>query len=364
MEQRRMTGTVVAPFDTLEMSTLTEWRALVESRGCNPSLLPDWIAVNQTTLAERGDRLEVLIDRDASGGLLSVVPYYVRRERMLRLPLKVLHLGTNLMSYHAEWLTRGEPRAALEALLDRAAGWDALYAANMLASGPHLEALRQFAADHGASLDCLPSDSSPYLTLTGSFEQLVAGQNKKSRYKLRKRQEDHAFAEGWHLEWFVAPNDVERLLGAMLHIESRSWKADAGSSIEAAGSEHTYHRELLPFLARTGMLHAAVLYRHDAPVAYSLCCLFAGWFGHLKTSFDQAFGNSSPGSYVIDASIERAIAVGAREFDFLGAAAPHKLAWTDTVREHVNVYLFAPRALPQAIGALKRARHKRAGADG
>ena len=85
--------------------------------------------------------------------------------------------------------------------------------------------------------------------------------------------------------------------------------------------ELKYHRRLLPVLAQDGALLANVLHRAERPIAYSLCCHCHGWVGHLKTSFDQEFASLSPGGYVIDASVERAFDLKAREFDFLGDAA-------------------------------------------
>ena len=46
----------------------------------------------------------------------------------------------------------------------------------------------------------------------------------------------------------------------------------------------------------------------------------------------------------------------ADSLDFLGDAAPHKLAWSDTVRAHENLWLYAPRILPRLIGRAKLAR--------
>jgi hypothetical protein len=101
------------------------------------------------------------------------------------------------------------------------------------------------------------------------------------------------------------------------------------------------------------MLRAGVFYVHGVPAAYSLCCQFGPWVGHLKTSFDERFACLSAGAIVIDASIREALTLGAKEFDFLGAAAGHKLAWTNLTRPHAHFFLYAPRLKPRMIGSLK-----------
>ena len=62
---------------------------------------------------------------------------------------------------------------------------------------------------------------------------------------------------------------------------------------------------------------------------------------------------------MIDTSIERAFALGAKEFDFLGNAGSHKLAWTSNLRSHADYFLFAPRLKARLVGMLKLMRAKK-----
>lgn len=101
----------------------------------------------------------------------------------------------------------------------------------------------------------------------------------------------------------------------------------AGSRTAARDQELNHHRLPLPVLAREGALLASVLYRPARPIAHSLCCHYGRRIGRRKTSCDQKFESLSPGAYVVDVLVEGAFDLKAREFDFLGDAAPHKLAW-------------------------------------
>lgn len=264
-----------------------------------------------------------------------------------------LELGSNLMSYHAELVSKAQYADVIGALLDSQSAWDVFHVANVDAASRTAKALLEVAAKLDAPLQVIPSDRSPYLPIAETWEQFIAGKGKKFRYKLRRRSDDIERDGGCELRWFGPNDDMERLLHDVLAIETRSWKAGSGLAIGSRELELTYHRLLLPYLQHGRMLVANVLYRQGQPIAYSLCCECRGWMGHLKTSFDQDYERLSPGGFVIDACVRRAFESGAREFDFLGAAAPHKLAWTSFVRAHNNYYLFAPRLVPKLIGRAK-----------
>ena len=72
----------------------------------------------------------------------------------------------------------------------------------------------------------------------------------------------------------------------------------------------------------------------------------------MKTSFAQDIRDA--GFRVIHASLERVFRDQAREYDFLGAAAAHKLRWTDRVRAHEDKWLFARHWRGHALLRLKR----------
>jgi CelD/BcsL family acetyltransferase involved in cellulose biosynthesis len=273
---------------------------------------------------------------------------------MLGVRVSVLQPGSNLMSYHADVIATAGVEEVLEALLRKTSDWDVFHFANVPLESAAASALHALAPRVGSWLQVIEGDESPYLAINGTWANYFGSRSKKFRYKHRQRRELFANDPVFSLRWFNGPGEVERLLADMLAVEQRSWKSEAGLSIAGRELELEYHRRLLPVLAQDGALLANVLYRAERPIAYSLCCCCQGWIGHLKTSFDQEFASLSPGGYVIDASVERAFALQAKEFDFLGDAAPHKLAWTSTSRKHGDFFLFGRMWKGRIVGLIKR----------
>jgi CelD/BcsL family acetyltransferase involved in cellulose biosynthesis len=71
----------------------------------------------------------------------------------------------------------------------------------------------------------------------------------------------------------------------------------------------------------------------------------------LKTSFDDQFKAFSPGTHLVDLSVEQAFRAGAREFDFLGDRMRHKLEWTDQVRSHQTLYIYHSNSIKARLAA-------------
>jgi CelD/BcsL family acetyltransferase involved in cellulose biosynthesis len=343
-------------FDELGVEALREWSALISATGANPTLSHDWLRVSMSALARPDENIQVCVFRGPDGALRGLLPFYHSRTRMLGLGMKQLELGSNFMSYHATLLAPGFECPALDTLLRGIPGWDIFRASNIVTGSPAAMALEEIGAQMGLKVLKLAGESSPYLRISSGWEEFLATRNKKFRYKFKKRHESISADASCQLVWYTSREGVERLLADMLTIERASWKVGEGTDIGSRDQEVRYHNLLLPALAGAGWLLGLVLYKSGQPIAYSLCCHADGWFGHMKTSFDSAYAELSPGAIVIDASVEKAFALRAREFDFLGDAAQHKLAWTSTVRQHTDYLLFARSLKPRLVAMLKTLR--------
>lgn len=347
----------VQTFATLTSEQLRQWQELADSLEANFSLSPGWIEITARS-HDIIDDVEVLT---ATSGqeLLAAMPVIFSKARSCGVPLKILELVGNYVSYHHSLVTRLEAHDALRLVLDFAKSRraDVVHFAGVEDDSGLVEALRLADVRGESTVHRLPGEASPYLRLNLGWDALVASQPKKFRYKLRKREEALSSSGRLSMRWYSAPHDSPDLLMAMQRIEGSSWKQNAGVAIFARPQETRYHELLIPFLAQQRALVANVLFSRDVPIAYNLCCLRNGWMGQLKTSFDASHAALSPGATVIDQVIRKAIELNAHEFDFLGDMDPHKLAWTKTIRTHSDYYLYSRSSLRgRLIGGAKRMR--------
>jgi CelD/BcsL family acetyltransferase involved in cellulose biosynthesis len=342
-----------APWDEALRRTGAAWPALASRVGANPTALPGWIGISLAALQPEGEVRAYLHFVD--GALQAVVPYRRTKRKFFGIPLRLLDLNVSVARYHYDFAAQSPPAATLAACLAdaRGPGWDLAFAGNVVVGSPFHAALLQMNEFQSCIVVRYPAETSPYLPLERSWEELVSTKQKKFRYNIRRRASDFSLQRGYVMSWFGEGADTERLLAHMLVIERGSWKARVGRAISDSTTETAYHRALLPWLARSGFLRANVLYRRSDPVAYNLCCRYGAWCGQLKTSFLESEASGSPGAHVIDAAIQDAIGADCTEFDFLGDADSHKLAWSKAVRTHEDVFLFRKNASAGPIGVLK-----------
>jgi CelD/BcsL family acetyltransferase involved in cellulose biosynthesis len=336
-----------------------DWTNLAKVTGANFSLYPGWTGI--TAGSHQIAASSVLLAKFRDDKLVAVFPTCESTGRFGMLPLKALGLVGNYVSYHNHLITSLKPCDAIGAIIEEgiARKTDLVHLAAIpddsdigryLKTGPKNKHFRTHA---------IAGESSPFLPLDKGWDDLLASKPKKFRYKLRKRSELLNSAENMTMQWYDKTANVAALLDAMQIVEENSWKKNAGVSIFEKDHERLYHEMLLPYLASQNAMFANVLFFNEVAIAYNLCCVWDGWVGQMKTSFDTRHAEISPGSIVIDSAIRHAIELGATEFDFLGDMDPHKLAWTKSVRSHTSYFLYLRSSLKgNIVGLLKDIRRR------
>jgi hypothetical protein len=347
----------IKPFSSLALPLIDAWAELIDRHSLNPSLQPGWLSAVLKSWEIPLASIQVFLVHNA-GVLEGVIPFLVETRRTFGLPLKVLSLTSNFVSYHPEIVCSKNVKKNLRSFLLEATKWDKTSIQGVVDDGPTAQAVREICAEQGWLVLESPVDLSPFLPLEGSWEDLQATKKRKFRYKVRKRNENLEMDDEFSMKWYRNQGDVTAYLDAFFAVEAKSWKSENGVEVSASNKEGRYYSELLPFLAENDALLANVLWHKETPIAYSLCCHWNGWVGHLKTGFNRSFEDISAGALVIDSSMKAAYDLNAREFDFLGTPGkmqpdPHKMHWTKQTRRHVSFEIFSSGVLPKLVGFAK-----------
>jgi CelD/BcsL family acetyltransferase involved in cellulose biosynthesis len=328
------------------------WESLLKSGGQNPSLHPEWLGATLSAWGQIGSTGIAVVH--SGNEAVAVIPFAVRRQTLLGMPLRCLELASNLFAYHAEIIASGNITRALgEFLAHRGLPrWDAFRALNIVAGGPTSQAIRALEGEALRGVSARPGEQSPYTLVDRDWTGYLATRNKKVRANVLRSARLMKDAGETGMVWYERGSDTRALLDAMLDIEVRSWKQDAGHAIVRGTPQCAYYERVLPWMAETGTLMANVLHIQDRPAAYTLCASWQGWVGQLKTSFIQELRDA--GSRVIHASLERAFTNGtSREYDFLGDTAPHKTRWADNIRPHEDLWAFPRHLRGRLFGGMK-----------
>ena len=339
-------------WDTAMREIGDAWRQLIRDKGYNPSLHPDWLGATISAWGLR-ESTQVAVIR-GRGDDLTVVPFFLQKQNLLRVPLQAVNLCTNIVSYHNQIVSSGDTAASLSALFaDRAfPRWDVFRLSQVPVDGETASAVRGLDRAVVAGMSTRSGENSPYLRVAGTWQEYLATRPKKLRANISRSQRLMRDAGETGLVWYARDADWRQLLREMLEVEARSWKAAAGVAIVAGSAQYDYYERLLPWLASDGLM-ANVLYVKERPVAYTLCATWQGWVGQLKTSYVEGLGDA--GSRVIHCSLERAFDEHQNEYDFLGDTAPHKMRWAHDVRAHEDLWVFCAHTKGRLLRLMKSA---------
>lgn len=335
-----------------QSSLSDEWRSLVDRNGLNPTLDPAWMDASIQSHGRAGDASVVVARRNS--GLVGVLPILYSAANVRGIPIRIVELASNLVSYHPEIPAEEAHAQMLTVALEDAYGgdWDVFRANAVPAGCPTSVLLQEYFQRRSGSLFVEGGETSPYLPIETTWGQFLKTRDtrfRSNRSRVVRRVDEYGSTE---TRWFEGCVDSAELLQDILQIERHSWKAAKGIAISDRDFEMAYHIRLLEMLGSKSAVFANVLYISNQPIAYVLCCNWRKWIGQLKTSFDSRYKHV--GAYVIDASIQRAFEVGATEYDFLGEATPHKLQWTNHTRIHHNYACYSSTARGMLIATGKR----------
>lgn len=242
-----------------------------------------------------------------------------------------------LFRRHAE----GCAEAAAHALLARREQWDVIWFHEQDAGNGALETFCTTLARRGVLHGRVPSSSCPYLTFTGSWEQLLATKSQKFRKNLKAARKKLQAAG--QLEYTNCAGDeqrLQRLFGEYELLESRGWKARKGVGVSQSVPHLRFYRHLIHAFGDSGRFVFRCLRVDGQLVAATFGLLHERRFYSLHIAHDAAHAACSPGTYLESLEIEECFAAGLDEYDFLGGFLTNKVRWASHSRDTVEVHLY------------------------
>jgi CelD/BcsL family acetyltransferase involved in cellulose biosynthesis len=193
--------------------------------------------------------------------------------------------------------------------------WDKLY----LCSLPHYSdthtQLTKAAQDRGWRVAVSQQDVCPVIALADSWNSYLAGINKKQRHEIRRKMRKiEAAAE---VRWYVV-DSMDGLAEAMaafidLHQKSTRDKRDFWSD-----EMISFFEAVVVELAQAGWLKLFFIEINGIKAAALLCFDYSNEFLVYNSGYDpEQFADLSPGNVLVSYSIQEAIRLGRRRYDFL-----------------------------------------------
>lgn len=304
-----------------------EWAVLADEVAADPFSRPEWTRAWAATIG--AEPLVATVRR--AGRLTAAYPMIRGRGRALRSAADwhTPHLDVVGDAGSATALVAGVVAQSRRITFDFASGVTADGARRALGEA-------RFLARERVRL------SSPWIDLAAGWEgyrdSIPSRKWREIRRRHRRLEEEGQVGYSEH----DGRTDLDRLLTAGFAVEGSGWKEVSGSAVRSDPRVEEFYRRVAGWAAECGMLRLHFLRLDGRPIAFDLAFVANGAEWLLKTGFDPSLFAFSPGSLLRAEVLERAFAAGLGRYEFLGAAAPWKLEWTDLTRDVVIIDGFAP----------------------
>ncbi|MBV8912829.1 MAG: GNAT family N-acetyltransferase [Acetobacteraceae bacterium] len=244
------------------------------------------------------------------GELVSVLPMYVLDEDGGR---KLLPIGAGTTDY-LEGL--GSPAPLLGPVLERARA-DGISHCDLFDVPPASSLL---SAEPPPGWDGRWVAGSPCPVLT--FPDIPA----RIRRKLRMSRHRAERVGGWTVEC-VGPDTLETALAELIRLHQSRWTGQGETGTMASDDVLGFHHTAAPGLLEAGVLRLQILRVAGDVAAAIMALLAAGRIFFYLSGFDAGHGFVSPGTLLLGAMLEQAIAEGRCEAHFLRGREAYKYAW-------------------------------------
>ncbi|MGA6826492.1 GNAT family N-acetyltransferase [Nitrospira sp. NS4] len=292
------------------------------------------------------------------GAVIGIMPLVLRPMKKLGHRLIAAFPVSELSNTHSDVLLEEVSEPVLAAVVDTLyrpdLGWDVFSMTRLLEARPLGGLLCELVRRRRSRYECARVQPSFFLTLDGTFDGYLRRRSGSFRNAL-KRIERKLMSRG-RVE-IRAQDDfpgIEEAYDTLLSIEHRSWKQAHGTSISAVSRQTTFYRHLCAVASQKGWLHLGFLYLDGRPVAYNLGLILNDTYFYLKTSYDYAERPLSPATLLRAKLLEELIGRGVKQFDFPGEPYEWERQWTDEMRWHQALVLYAPSARGIAYGLYRR----------
>ncbi len=315
----------VHEFDALA----SQWNALVECAGASVFQTHEWQSTWWRSFGN-GRSLHAVTLWDGQR-LVGIAPLFL--ERVSLSPLTLLRKLRLVGSGHSDYLdvvvAPGYVEEAAMTIADHLctfAGWHVIdledVPGNSPAVGPIVEAFLQ----RGCQTDREIHHQCYAVALPASSREYLAGFSAHSRKELLRR-ERRLFALGCEIRTLAPDAPVDEAMEEFIDLHKRQW-ALKGQRSGAFPDERTekFHHEIARSFKRRGWLNLSFLTFQERGVAANYTYVYGDKvYSYLSAlELQTPLTKLSPGTMLDFCSIQRAIAIGLREYDFMRGAEQFK----------------------------------------
>ncbi len=308
------TYTDVTVFDTLA----SEWDDLLQ-RSINAPFFMRYVYQRIWWEYLGNDDLVVIVIRDESGQLVGLAPLYGSTNAAGQRELSFVGC-VDISDYLDLMVDKNQVEAVHQALLDclsndNGPAWDKLYLCSLSHNSVTHTKLAEAARDRGWQVAVQQQDVCPVITLPSSWDEYLAGIDKKQRHEIRRKI--RRIEREADTRWYVIDSEegLAKAIDTFIQLHQKStqdkedfWSDDLIRFFDTVAFE----------IAKAGWLKLYLIQVNGVDAAAMLCFDYNNEFLLYNSGYDpEQFANLSPGNVLTSYTIQDAIRLGRSRYDFL-----------------------------------------------
>jgi len=358
---RRLRVEAVTAFDSF-LNLKPAWDGLISSAALdNPFITHEWIRTWWESFG--GDRtLHIIVVREGDT-VIGIAPMLEGTERFYGFKLRKLTFIWNTHVPRCDFIVAGGRLDVYRALWDYIAAqcrrWDLLLLPQLPENSPTLTCFKELASASGFLVGTWSSDASPYLPISGTWEEYLETLPRKHRSNLQSSTARLSLIGRVELEPFSAEiDDADMALDQAFQMEAASaWRgAIAGAMGRAPLADadvRTFYSKLVCVSGIRNLFQMHFLRVGDKRIAFNLSLRYANSMYLIKGGHLSEYSAYSPFNILASMNIENCFRQGLQRYDFLGGEEEWKSRWCRGVLSHHWMFIYPNNPRTALFNAMK-----------
>ena len=231
------------------------------------------------------------------------------------------------------------------ALAARGNEWDVLELGYLQEDATAVTAFADALRRRGCTVVVEPAGSNPYIALGSTWDAFYGARSRSLKKASNLALNRVAKAGDPTIDWHrPAAGETDALLATLIDVSSRSWKRTTGNSLDHPGPQ-AFIRRLSELAAERQWLSVWTLALDGKPIAMEYQLVFGGQVHALRSDFDAACGEISPGSYLNRVLLERLFSGEFVRYYMGPGDNAYKLRWAEgsAPLQRLTAYSRSPR---------------------
>jgi len=353
---RRLRVETVTDFISF-LSLKQAWDGLVSRTELDhPFVTHEWIRTWWESFG--GNRtMHIIVVRDGDS-VVGIAPMLEDTERFYGFKLRKLSFIWNTHVPRCDFIVAGKRLDVYRTLWEHIAAegrrWDLLLLPQLPEGSPTLTWFKELAVSSGFLACTWSADASPYVPISGTWEDYFESLPRNHRSSLHSRTARLSSMGKVELEPLSADADnVSSALDEGFQIDAAAWKATTGDTQLVDAGVRNFYSKLVESSSIRNLVKLQFLRAGSKRIAFNLSVRYGSSMYLIKGGHLPEYTDYSPFNILASKSLENCFREGLQRYDFLGKEEEWKSRWSRRVLSHHWMFIYPNNPRTALFNAMK-----------